>query len=1098
MTTSTVEGSKGAKYKSAEYVPAGFFVLRTPLLPFEEILSWNEGLGGGEDSEDFEEILDERCRELRGRLRDLIDRREISEALYLASPSFYDSLAHWKETPENRRGQRTEESLVRYFMRMAGRCTPFGLFAGCSVGEVGEETRIRLRERGASRRFSRLDMDYVCALSDALSVNSEISSSLVYRTNSSLYHAAGRTRYIEAQQAKLGRFYKLVAVESSELLSAVLDEARTGATVEQLVEVLVGLDPEIEREDCRDFVLELVESQLLISELSPVVTGADPVETLVGNLEKGSGSKKVVETLEFATKGLRSIDCCAFGEQIEAYPKIIEALEELPAPVDPARLFQVDLFKSVESATLGAKPIGEIVRGVEILRQMNSYSPDRDPCVKFRDAFLNRYGDREVRLVEALDEESGIGFQKSDVPSAEGSPLLRGVGFPPVYGEARVSWSASQEIQLRKFIDACANGRDELVLEDPDLEKLKSGSSLPLPKAFVAMATLSAASEAAMRDGEFRVLLNFVSGPSGANLLGRFCHLDPSLEEGVREHLRAEEALDPDALFVEIVHLPEGRHGNIIYRPVLRSHEIVYMAKSGAALDRQIPITDLFVSVTNGRIMLRSARLGREILPRLTCAHNSHHQRNLGAYRFLNALQRQLVLGGASWDWGVIGSEPFLPRVVTGRLVLARAQWNLNQEEIAELCEHRGPRQVRDLQSWRHRRAVPRFVTMREGESGLPVDFDNLLSVRAFGNLLRKRPAVSLVEMFPGPEDLYVRGPEGRYLHELIVPFTARDRRPEVLRTRALPPEIERSDTVFIPGSRWLYVKLYTGTSTADEILRAVVAPVVRTATDAGILDGWFFVRLNDPNWHIRLRITGQAERLMTEVMPLLQRALQPHLDSGRVWRVQLDTYEREIDRYGPSPGIDLSERIFRADSETAITLLRMIEGDSGAEARWQIVLLSTVCLLDDMEITGDARLEFVRQTHGMFAQEFRGEDAQLRAHLNSKYRSLRRTLDTVMNAERDPTSLVGQAWTALRARSAELVPIISELKEYVRTDRVPIALDDLARSYIHMSANRLLRSQARAQEFVIWDILLRHYKSVAARARRATEVDPAPPETGS
>jgi lantibiotic biosynthesis protein len=55
---------------------------------------------------------------------------------------------------------------------------------------------------------------------------------------------------------------------------------------------------------------------------------------------------------------------------------------------------------------------------------------------------------------------------------------------------------------------------------------------------------------------------------------------------------------------------------------VLREREIVYLGRSGAPADHQLPLTDLLVSVRDGRVVLRSRSLGREVVPRLTNAHN--------------------------------------------------------------------------------------------------------------------------------------------------------------------------------------------------------------------------------------------------------------------------------------------------------------------------------------------------------------------------------------------------------------------------------------------------------------------------------------------
>src|SRR5205823_3985406 len=154
-----------------------------------------------------------------------------------------------------------------------------------------------------------------------------------------------------------------------------------------------------------------------------------------------------------------------------------------------------------------------------------------------------------------------------------------------------------------------------------------------------------------------------------------------------------EEALQPDAIFAEIVHLPESRLGNILARPVLRAHEIPFLGVSGATPECQIPVTDLRVSVAAGEIVLRSARLGRRVIPRLTSAHN--FQARQGTYRFLCALQGQGKANMLGWDWGPLRDAPQLPRVVFGRLVLSRALWRVGRDELQALARSRGAERFR-------------------------------------------------------------------------------------------------------------------------------------------------------------------------------------------------------------------------------------------------------------------------------------------------------------------------------------------------------------------------------------------------------------------
>jgi hypothetical protein len=133
--------------------------------------------------------------------------------------------------------------------------------------------------------------------------------------------------------------------------------------------------------------------------------------------------------------------------------------------------------------------------------------------------------------------------------------------------------------------------------------------------------------------------------------------------------------------------------------------------------------------------------------------------------------------------------------------------------------------------------------------------------------------------------------PAGKYVHDLIVPFTAPA--PAV----AEPP-VPRERIVFKPGSEWASIKLFCGPATADAVLRETVFPHVRG-------NRWFFVRHDEPEWHLRVRARDLD--------------LAPLAADERVWRAEIDTYVREAARYGD---IDAAERCFHADSEAVVGLL--------------------------------------------------------------------------------------------------------------------------------------------------------------------------------
>ena len=728
------------------------------------------------------------------------------------------------------------------------------------------------------------------------------------------------------------------------------------------------------------------------------------------------------------------------------------------------------MVKPSPEATLGKAALDEIARGVEVLHRI-ARRQSEDALQRFRDAFTARYEQREVPLLESLDEEVGVGFGSSE----ETSPLLEGLHFPPASDET-TTWDARQNILLRKLSEALQSGAREVVLEPRDLERMESKNPSPLPDAFEVMTTVTADSETALAQGDFRVVWGGAYGPPGARLLGRFCHADETLHRLVEQHLRAEESLHLDAVFAEIVHLPEGRIGNVLARPVLRDYEIPYLGFSSAPAEQQILATDLMVSVQDERIVLRSRRLGREVIPRLTNAHN-YSWGSLGVYRFLCALQTQGVAGGLTWDWGALQSAPFLPRVTTGRLVLSLAQWRVSKDEIKRLSEQRGAVLFQAMQAWRAERRLPRWVALADADNVLPVDLDNVLSVETLVHLIKGRAGATLTEMFPTYDELCAQGAEGGFAHEVVVPFV-RAKSSWGSRVHVVHEPMSRS---FPPGSEWLYAKLYTGTATADGVLRDVVAPVVREVLDSGAADSWFFIRYGDPDWHLRLRFHGDPKGLHAEVLPALQAAMNPLLEDGRLWRVQLDTYEREVERYGGADGIALAERLFHADSEAALEMIEMLEpGDEGLDERWRLTLRGIDALLNDFGFDLNAKLTVMKQARESFGKEFR-VDKNFEGQLSEKFRKERKNLESLLNSDYDEDDPLSPGFEILQRRSERFAPIIAELKSCA----LSVSPAELALSYAHMHANRLLRSAMREQELVIYDFLVRLYESQAARARK-------------
>lgn len=1078
---------------------ADFFLLRTPLLPLDVLESLGRGLEapnalldsslGDAIARDVERVSE--------RLARLASSPVVREGIFVASPSLYEAVEEWSQDPAVPRAHDTPVSLLRYVSRMAWRPTPFGLFAGCSFGVIGSSTGLVLGPRSGYRRHTQLDGAYLAALCEALHGDPDVRNGLIYRTSTGLYSIGQQIRYPEARWAHATGTgeCQLMAIERTPYVDAVIARAETGATLRELTDSVREEDPTISREDAEAFVLSLVESQVLVSDLAPAVTGPPPLDGIISLLE-GCGATRALSVLRSEREALRALDAQPLGQLPAGYQDIARGLRQLPGELHVPRLFHVDLYKRANQATLGGPALDELLRTVRLLDRI---APRASSGVleRFKEEFLGRYGDlcvgplaerRMVPLATVLDEDIGIGFEGH----AEASPILHGLEVRAHETPASDLLDRRRSSLLRGLCETLRAGKVEWALTERDISELETERPLRLPDTVAAIVTVMARSADAVAQGDFRLRFGLVSGPGG-RFLGRFCHGDPDLEQAMRRYLQQEEALRPDAVFAEIAHVPDGRTGNVLFRPVLRRYEIPYLGRSGAPRERQIRLADLFVTMAEGRVVLWSRSLRREIIPRLTSAHNAGTT-SLGTYRFLRALEMDATQNQLGWNWGSLCFAPFLPRVTVGRSILAPATWTLRHDELAALSHKDRAARYRAAQALRARLALPRFVAAVEYDNLLPLDLDNALCIDSWARLVSGRKLAQLQEATLNEESL-VEGPEGRYAHECVVPFIRRsvvataapvsakssrrlaqsDSRPSL--TRPLTGE-------FGPGSRWLYAKLYLGPAAVDDALADVVRPLVEAAFTSAGADRWFFIRYGDPHWHIRLRIRGDAQLLGAEVLPLLHDLSAPLRASGQIWKIELGTYEPETGRYGGEHGIDLAEQIFQADSEAVVDALGSIAPENRADARWRLALAGSHRLLLDLGLDLAARTDAMRAARDeRFAEHRVG--VVLERELGKRFRTHREILDRLVSPAAPSEEEVSAALSRFEERSRTLAPLVAELRCREEGGFLTSPVTSLAGSLVHMHCNRILAASHRAQELVLYDWLLRLYASEAARSKK-------------
>ncbi|MEW2030714.1 lantibiotic dehydratase [Streptomyces roseifaciens] len=865
----------------------------------------------------------------------------LREAVALASPSLSAVLdraaAGAPLTAKEER--RAERALARYALRMSERATPFGLMAGVATAGFARRPEFRWGERHT--KAVRADMGWLTAVVSRLEEDPGVLAALRVTAND-LCTVRGDRLVLgfvpEPADVPLRQpAVQEITVRRTAAVRRALELARTPVPWPELVRRMTEDFPAVDGDTVRAMLTELVRRGVLLTELHPPMDDGDPLAHVLGLAARaGDGlsvrSRDVLRDLALVERELADYATRAPGRGRAALA-VAEARMHRTHPAE--RLVQTDLRLDV-TARLPEAVRAEAERTAGVLATLAAARPGPRHLRAYHARFLERYGTgRAVPLTELLDAERGLGVpEEYRAPAASRS--LPGAEGLDDRDRLLLAWAQ----------EAATAGERELVLDDTRVARLTRAGRpsrddrgaaggtrfAPLPS-FDLVAEVRAASLEAMAEGRFRLLVGAVSAVAGA-VAGRFA---PALgEEAQRfgEVLRSVPARDPRAVRAQLAFRTlGGRAANVGRVPRWTDHVITVAAFTDRASRYALGLDDLAVVATTDRLALVSAALAAEVVPVMP-SMLSLRGNAPGTARFLAELPRSGESALPVWDWGAAAALPYLPRVRSGRSVLAPARWYPADPDLPAAAGDpaTGPAEWRRLfTAWRERADVPDRVTAVHGDQRLTLDLTSDAHLELLRHEWRRRPTAHLRE---APEDEeYGSGWSAGHRTEIAFPMV-RTAAPATARQPLAAPPRRRAATAHHPGSRWLYAKLFCSPERHDEILTTRLTPHL-----PGLLNGsgtrWFYLRYADPDPHLRLRFHGEPADLGGRLLPRLGEWAARLADQGLCGRLALDTYDPELERYGGPSAMAAAEAAFDADSRACLEQLALLRaGTLSLDAR--------------------------------------------------------------------------------------------------------------------------------------------------------------------
>ncbi|RCG29469.1 lantibiotic dehydratase [Sphaerisporangium album] len=826
-------------------------------------------------------------------------RGDVREALLIASPALATRINALIDsaTASANDVRRAILSTATYLLRWQRRPTPFGLFAGVATADIGPaHAEIGTRHQA----FARVDGDWITRLVDQIERHQRLRPHLTVIANSLGVVRNGRFIVATRAQGDTRDSGHEVSVRLTRPMRLVLTLATAPIRFDQLTAQLAGCFPETPAEKILALLHTLVDQHILITNLRPPMTAADPLSHLLDVLHDAGGEdlaevSALLRDLEHLRDLLARHNAVADPEQAAAIRATTSThMATLASGSRPATGLAIDVALDAW-ITIPEPVLQEAARAATVLLRLSTEPFGRTAWMDYHARFLARYGPGALVPVKELVADSGLGFPAGYL----GAP------------RARPTWRTltERDAHLLALIQKATMTGAEITLTDADITALTVGDhdTVLTPQRVEIGVALHATSTEAINRGKFG--LRVVAAPRACtSMAGRFTHL---LNEDQQTRLAASHRHHDGAIAAQLSFPPRRPHNENVTRVPPLVPEVVHLGEHPG--NNAIDVGDLAVTADAAHLHLVQSSTGRLVVPRPGHALDTVVQTPPLA-RFLAEIADARSAVYRPFSYGAARTLPYLPRIRYQRTILAAARWLLTP---ADLQPGVGQDWDAALQAWRHQRRAPARVLLCHEDLRLPLDLDQPLDRAVLRTRLGRAGRVELQEDHP-PEGF---GWIGRPA-ELLIPLTATDSPPRHLPITTAPGLALR------PGDApVLCAHLVGNPARFDDILTRHLPALVSEVAD--LVTCWWvrrhrdMIRLDaDQHLAVFLRLTDSRQ-----YGPVAARlaALAAHLEArGLPAHLTLATYREQPGRYGEGAALTAAEQVFAADTRAAITQITM------------------------------------------------------------------------------------------------------------------------------------------------------------------------------
>ena len=851
---------------------------------------------------------------------------ELKKAILVASPDFFETLM---QISMNDFGaivnSKCEETLTKYLIRMTSRATPFGLFSGTNLLFFDEDNNscISYSNQNVSDKVKiSLDEPWIDRIKEQIVNKDEYLLNTKIGVNNSIYYFRNGYYDLLSSIEITYDYYSPKKIKMNELLEYIIQVTKRPKKVKNLLKLVVTKSSISDMASFNQTFLKFIRRLL---------------------------NKNIISIVDFNLGDYSDLD------------NIMDIYNELKLDVNVTNILRLyNAQKSLVNSTginvtyqygkdmstfISKKSLKQCEKLLDFLSKYIYLMPNGMKFIQYKNKFIEKYGyHRDVPFLELISMNFGLGLpnfkeDKFDKNTYTYEELYRVITNEILKGE---------EIDLKKiFASFNAN-----IINDEKILSVELGLI---------------GTEQSLENEEFPIWLAPIFGTAqSGNTRGRFINNDDVNINQISEE-------------IEIL---KEHYNNSNYKLVLLSEAPVHKSllnleskynynlpkiKLGYTIDSSdIDINDLYVGVdTNNNWYVKD---GEEKYLKFVSFNNINTSMLSLVQKMLLELTTDItpihLLGLIN---AIVSQFDYSPRVKFENIIVFPNQWRIKLKDLKKNTFDDFSNFI--LEKFSHKS----HIYLTQNDNRLLINLKNKTHLLIVYKQLKIKSYIYLSEV----EDSILEAlseNEIRYVYEAIIPFTKFSTKKEKgdLQLRKINREtiLKNNNYRFShPLGEWVYIRLYI-TINYDEFIKKYYSMIYSVFKEKYEVKRCFYIRYMDEFPHIRLRIKFESQILNDEYSEITE-ILNFIISKNDISKFTIDSFEREIERYGNIHTIDYFESVSTIDSKIAFEVLKLSNSKN-------IILHTIISILIWTRSMQIDYIDFENYKHKEFSKKFREEKERI------------------------------------------------------------------------------------------------------------------------